>query len=279
MMILKSFYRKKRTKIYFIIFTSIFAIMALFFVSNAYYTKKGNEAYQNSFLMVSAPRDTFSSLMKIKNIKKVDLGVKIVYGSTWEIYQDDTSFLKENEIIAPFTAVTDKNLGDTITIQYNHQDFSFVLTNKSNSPSYSFRINSDAFNKITSDSFDFLYKIHLKNWFDYKKTKKELEKMLSLDEFDVHIYSQNITIKLDYEFILFVIDILSKIFTFLFFIIFSISLYNIYVDEKKIAHLYFCLGYSKSRILLNTWIKILSLLFLASILCCGVTVILMLFIL
>ncbi|MDE6284243.1 MAG: hypothetical protein K2M17_00675, partial [Bacilli bacterium] len=134
----------------------------------------------------------------------------------------------------------------------------------------------DVFNNITVDSTRFLYKIHLKNWFDNKNTRKELQKLFSLNENDIWIYLQNSEKTLDYEFILIVIGILSKAFTVLFFIIFSISLYNIYVDEKRISHLYFCLGYSKGRILFNTWKKIFSLLFLAFLICFSFTEILIL---
>ncbi len=235
-MIYKSFIRKKTTKIYFLLFIIFSLVFAFLTISRTLIIKKGNEAYQNSYIYFSSNEDI--DLSKEENIKKYN---KALYASDCSNNLVNIFVVKETPIINNNNQDKSTCTIDDITINYNIINSINIIENQ------------DLYELLEKEQTDYYYFISLKNWFKVQDTVKELN-----SKFNIDIYSEEHKIDdNNYKNIIFIFELFIKILFILFVIIVIISIINIIIDERKINKLYYSLGFSKVNIIIITLNKIL----------------------
>ena len=69
-MLLKSFWRKRSTKIYFMIYLLLGLVLSILMFTKNFYTQLDNKNYNGSFLYFMGDKNRLEKLKKIANVKK-----------------------------------------------------------------------------------------------------------------------------------------------------------------------------------------------------------------
>lgn len=236
--IYKSFFKKKSTKIYLWIFILLGITFSSLFIARKYLIRKGNEAYQNSYIYFSSKNEV--SLLNEKNIKR--------YNKAFEVDCNNplTSIFITNELPIIENEYSNNQCHvDAYTIEYTVQNRINVIEN------------DQLFKSLSKNPKEYFYFINLKNWFKKDKTIKKL-----IDKYHLEIGVEEYKIdSVNYKNIIFTFEIFIIIVEILFLILFLISIFNILVDEKKNNYLYHYLGYSKIKIFKITINKMFFIIF------------------
>lgn len=237
-MIYISFFKKKVTKIYLSIFLLLSIVFSSLFLARHCMIKKGNVAYENSYLYFNSSKNI--DLSKEKNIKKYNKAIAI-----------DCSNPLTNVFITKDTPILNDNyqnyikcMIDNYTIEYTMERSNNIIEDK------------NLFNYLSNKQNEYYYFISLNNWFKMKNSYKELS-----NKYQVEINVQENRIdSVDYKNVIVLFNIFINIVISLFIILSIISILNIIVDEKKNNTLYYSLGYSKRKICQITMNKIILIL-------------------
>ena len=254
-MILKSFFRKKTTKIYLFIFTFIFLAFNLIVIGRNYYAEKANESYDGSFIFWEQSKDaTIPNVDGIKNVQNA-----IIIGNHNFIVADDNYKLNENEILINND---NKDAIDKIKNDFSSSypmididNFNFVFTDDNINNNFLI-VNQNTFNKIVESDNNIVYIAQATDWINYEDVIYELNEEMNIE---VNAYIPTTSAN-DYSSLYNTFDIFLYLVVILFFILSIISILNIINDEKNSNFLYKTLGYSKIKKLLITGFKILILL-------------------
>lgn len=239
MIIYKSFYRKKSTKIYFFIFTIISLILLLLNNTREQFISKENEAYNNSFLYFESN----------KNIEFNDINNILSYNKTIPIYCDDIT----NIFITNSIPIINSDNNKEKVCNINEFTINYYVGSE-----YEIIPNEELYNSLTKENENYYYFIKLDNWHDYKKTVKELENKYNIS---INIVEENNDDN-DYRKPIFIFNILIIILIMLFILILILTIINIIIDEKNNNKLYKSLGFNKVYITIITINKIIMLLIL-----------------
>lgn len=255
-MTLKSFFRKKITKIYLFIIFLIFLIFLVLTFGKNYYIALNNKTYKNSFVVLETEEDIFNKLKKNKNIDSVK---NAIYLEDYNISLLEDKNLLDGEILIP--EFMKDNVGSELVFSYNNKEYVFnKFKYKDLSNNFIYYISSNDFKKI-KDNKNY-YIININDWSKQEKIVLKLEKKYNLkNSFVFTDYSGT-----DYSNMVVIFTIFTILNIVLFVIILLITLYNILEDEKKNSIMYECLGFKKSYIRFNNFIKIVILLISAFIL-------------
>lgn len=249
-MILKSFYKKRTTKIYLIILILSIVILGNLIVGQNYYIRKTNEIYDQSFIYISSNKKI--DFKNIDNIKSYKKSIRI----------NDMFFLisSENEtskdgIKLPSYLKNKYKIGDVLG--YNEL-IDFKVTDYYNQPYPSpiCYINEETLNKITENQKEYTYLVYLKDWFKRNTTIQYFEEEENAEVFSLKINKINV----DFTLMINNFKIYTKIMTVVFIIILIFVIKSIINEENKKISLYHYLGYSKLTIIKVEIINILSLL-------------------
>lgn len=248
-MILKSFYKKKSTKIYLIIFSLIFTIFGVVLIGKNYYTEKYNQNYSDAFLYVEAEGEmSFADIDGVSEVKEaIKNGIFVfTYSDVLELKDDEVSipdiwgdsyttidFETESGEVISFS-VSSYYESDAVTpIVYVNKNTLDILLDASQYHSYMLKLdNWDQHERIANEIFD-LYNV------------EPIAYMTSNSDIDYSSIVKNFS---TYTYIVIGIFILVSIFT----------VYNIIIDEKKKNYIYRSLGYTKSSVIRIQLINIVS---------------------
>lgn len=255
-MIIKSFFKKKTTKIYIVI-TILFAlVLSLSLNFRNYYNNIINDYFEGSFYYINIKdyNEVFSSIDKkyeldnLKQIKAVDSKFSEVL-----FYIDNN--LNDNEVGISKYFIDDGK---------DYSDISITKLNKEFIKNYNYdfdyqihAINSNTLNSIGSKYND-AYVFRLKEWslkddFD-KYCEEKLDRRFSL-------YSTPSSNKASkYVGIVNILSSIPLILSIIYFIVFIIMVINILNEDKNKNNIYSEIGYSKKVILKNNIIKIIIML-------------------
>ena len=268
-MIFKDFYRKKTSRIYFIILTLILTFLLILNYKRLEYIKTGNEKFITSTIDIATKEDVTEELLKIKNIKEVETGItgsNYPYRASKEggIFYFKNPSLKDNEIIM-YSLITDyfNKDGNIIEIPYKDETISFKV---------------DMYLDVNyKENYKIAY-IKLNDWFKHAKTEKEILKKINVAKLDLdvdemsdygHIENHEpILSSFDrgpslYEDYVTLFNIVYAVFGIIFLIILIVTIHNILIDEEKSTYLYYCLGFNNQKIKTNNLIKVGSLIILS----------------
>lgn len=259
-MIIKSFFRKKISKIYIFIFFIIFSFLYILNWSMNKYINYANEDYNGSYILLISDIDINLKLKKISNIKTIQTGIetKIEDEQIFLIFDDN---LSNNEIMIPILYKLDYDIGDKIFLTIDNVEQEFIIKGFSDETNSTIYYISNQI--INNNKNNYVYKLDLKNWTQREKTIKKINTQVKENEnFEIYHYQQKKS-NMDYDIIVnfFVYLILAIIIIFCF-LLFN-TIVNILEDETQINKLYNYLGFHKRLIIIISVIKILSLLLLS----------------
>lgn len=275
MLIFKSFYRKKSTKIYLAIITLIFtAVLAVFTLRN-YNMNQANYNFRKSYLMFEANKEELENIKNIKGIKKVTPCVKatILYTKL----SDETNTNTENLMLIENNSLKiGQGIGNyelqyifdfyTSQIYLNNTRLEFTINNfleEEKEINYKYlHISPTDFKNYASQVDKYTYIVNLEKWFNKGKVEKELQKEI-LTISNIEEYDYNVRI-LDYSLLnCLIFTILLVILSIIFMIVLIVNIKNILIDENKNTKLYICLGFHKSTIKKYHFLEIFSLILLS----------------
>ena len=75
MIILKSFYRKKNTRIYLTVITLIFTAIISLFIARSYNVDQANQNLSKSYLRFTANKEAINDIAKIKGISNINYSI------------------------------------------------------------------------------------------------------------------------------------------------------------------------------------------------------------
>lgn len=238
-MIYKSFFRKKSTILYFIIFLIISILFIILLRAKNYYIDLGNEFYEESYLKFFSPLNISFDDDRISN-----------FNQTIEI---DCNTPLTNIYISTSDPIFSKEMENKLVCQYNDYDIPYTLSGEGN-----IILNKNLYNLLDINKESYVYFIKLKNWFEIDKVKTDIEKKYntSVQVMEKQKDSNN------HKNVIKIFEVFIFTLKFLFIVILAISVINIIIDEKKINYLYYTLGFNKIEIVKITIIKILLVVFI-----------------
>lgn len=244
MLILKSFFRRKTTRNYIIIFTSIYFIMFILLLFKGYYIGLNNDANKNSYIYIDNEQD-FEILKNFKDIDNIEDGCLVNIDNQEYIFIKDDS-LKNNEIVVPNYS-EDLNVNDTLDFNYGKYSNLFVVKNKQEDK-YNFRfysVNSEQFNKILGEEDSSLIKIFtLKNWLKSNSLLKNMNKEMIGNTV---IFNSRASMA-NFEGIINLLNVFIVLCIIVFIILLFLSIFNIYMNDKKNNFMYEVVGISKMKV-------------------------------
>lgn len=244
MLILKSFFRRKTTKNHIIIFTSIYFIMFILLLFKGYYIGLNNDANKNSYIYIDNEQD-FEILKRFKDIDNIEDGCLVNIDNQEYIFIKDDS-LKNNEIVVPNYS-EDLNVNDTLDFSYGRYINEFVIKNKQEDK-YNFRfysVNSEQFNKILEEEDSSLIKIFtLKNWLKSNSILKNMNKGMVGNTV---IFNSRAAMA-NFEGIINLLNVFIGLCIVVFIILLFLSIFNIYMNDKKNNFMYEVVGISKMKV-------------------------------
>lgn len=275
MIILKSFYRKKNTRIYLTVITLIFTAIISLFMARNYNVDQANQNLSKSYLMFDANKDAIDDIAKIKGLNHITYGIKSTAYLTreeWDTYKEPRDLIliasqkvATNHAIANYEASfffymysSEFYLGtqkleftiDKFLEQKKEEDYNYLY------------INSSDFNNLSREVNEYTYIINVNKWLSRKNVIKELkEKIPSLKDFEEYEYNIK---TLDYsQMNILIFTVLLIALSIIYIIVLIINIKNILIDENRNTRLYQCLGFTNTIIKKYHTLEIISLLILS----------------
>lgn len=256
MMLIKSFFRKKTIKNYFIIFLLTFTLIFTSCFLKRFYIDKQNELYKTSYIWFYT-EDINIDEIKQENIKDVAEGIitnKGFFRKSDKVLDDEIIVpnikeyptLEERYHINDNFSLEDYNLNLRIKAKNDFDDLYYISVN-----------NFEKLNNSDSD-MEKIYIVTLKSYLP--ENQKDTENFLQ-DKFNIILgFKNNVQGRRNYLGRIKMINIFMIICVIFFSIVFVITLINIVVDEQKTNKLYYVIGYNKLKIVLIFISKVISLL-------------------
>lgn len=265
MMLLKSFFRKRTIKNYFIIFLLTFTLIFTSCFLKRFYIDKQNELYKTSYIWFYT-NDINIKEIKHENIKDVVVG----------LWLDRYTFVKSSqlsgdEIIVPNektfpTAEEIYHINDNFSLEEYNLNLRIIEKNEFDDLYY---ISENNFEKLNNSNMEKIYIVTLKSYLP--ENQKVTEDFLQ-DKFNIILgFKNNAQGRRDYLGRINMINLFVIICVIFFSIVFVITLINIVVDEQKTNKLYYVIGYNKVRIFLILISKVITLLILPLIVSLGIS--------
>lgn len=249
MIFLKSFYHKKSTKVYLIIITiTIIAIMSMFLYKNKIINME-NKANEYSYVFLYSKKEVDKSI--IENIKKDKNFRDYCEGISWTVQVKVDDNLTGNEIIIP--DYEEERMGDRYICR---EKFEFIVKDKYDSKNTFFvYVSREKYNELCDYYKNYGYIIYVNNWYKRKDIMNKLSENSDITVSAMPVFN----IEVDYDVIIYEINIFIKIILTVFVIVNIIVVVNIIHDQKYKIGVYKSLGYDRRRINKDQFINILSL--------------------
>lgn len=261
MMLLKSFFRKKTIRNYFIVFLLTFTLMFSSVLLKRFYIVKQNELYDTSYIYFNTDGIDINEI-KHEDIKDVVVGLwldndifvksdkvsddEIIVHNKRMVYNDGTNFSFEEVY----------QVNDNFPLEEYNLNLRIKEKNKFDDLYY---ISSNNYEKIKNSGVQKVYIVTLKSYFcDENKVEEYLQTKFNITT----LYKNNAQGRKDYLGRISMLNIFMVICLIFFGIVFIITLINIFIDEQKTNHLYFVIGYNKVRIFFIFISKLITLLVL-----------------
>lgn len=243
-LILKSFFRKKTTIIFLIIYTLIIISLLGLLYGLKLLNVKEKENYSDAFIYINS--SDFSKLKNISNINSYKLGLKLDDDYNFAIYNDN---LNNNEIIIPNNITRDDNI-----ITLSDTNISFIVKSKNESASL-YEISKEMYNSL-KENYDTVLIVYLNDYLKAETTIIDIKKEFNIDETSI----MSNKYKYNYGKYIFIVKLFIIVILLLFGIIVFFTSFNIIEEEKEKNDIYYKLGYEKVFLKLLNTIKIVLLL-------------------
>ena len=262
MLLLKSFLRKKTTKIYIVIFFILAVILIICNYGKNSLIDYANENYKGSFMYFESGDIPFQDVKNYSNIDDVYEAAVVKEGINYRfvpplaILDNDIS-LSDNQILLPEELKTEYNIGDVITLELKNQSIEFVVQGffDSKYSSFMYIVNDETISKIIETGIgEKIYFFTLKNWIYYESMPKNIEKDFGLEYVYLNIEQQN---NFNINPLLTTFNLFITMIIIIFLIIGVVTIFNVISDEHKKNTIYRSLGYSKAKTRVSTLAKVI----------------------
>ena len=243
-LILKSFFRKKTTIIFLIIYTLIIISLLGLFYGLKVLNVKEKENYRGAFIYINST--DISKLRNINNINSYKYGLKLDNEYDFAIYNEN---LKNNEIIIPDLISQDDN-----NITLANTNISFIVKGK-NESALLYEISKEKYDSL-KDNYDTVLIVYLDDYLKSEKTVVDIKKEFNNEETSL-ITNKH---KYDYSKYIFIVKVFIIVILLLFGIIVFFTSFNIIEEEKEKNDIYYKIGYEKIFLKLSNIFKIVLLL-------------------
>jgi len=266
MLIFKSFFRKKTTKVYLTLFSLLLFSIILLLSFKEYYVSLLKENYKESYLGLVADKKEINKLKKIKNIDNIseyligDINSDIEY-----LTLKSNDELKNNEIILSDHFISKYKINDIINVKINDFVYEFRVKDIKEIQLREALISKEYYELLNNKSTKYEYHLTLNNWIQKEKIIKKLNKSINiLDDYGLTVFNSGEN-KTNINNILAIINITLGVIIIIFFLIYIVSILNTLTDENKSNKLYFNLGYNRRKIIVINNLKMFLLLFSANV--------------
>lgn len=270
MLIYKSFFRKKTTKTYFIIYSLIVLVIGLLLSTKSILESKEKTLYYGSYILVNT--NNINELEKLPDIDKIYETIPIKVNGYYEIVliHDDKYNVNGNHVIIPIINKDEYKIKDKIFVDIDGKQVELIIDgydyiNGNNEILYT---SNDIINKYTKNSSK-SYLLMLKNWGKYNIVLKKLNKIKDINDIKIRSYSVNDSLN---TFIT-IVNIMLLVLIILFMIVLVITSINIIDDENKKNIIYSKIGYNKHKLKICNLVKIIMLILFSSIVSVNLTII------
>lgn len=253
-LILKSFFRKKTTRIFLIIYTLIIISLLGLFYGLKILNAKEKENYNGAFIYINST--SFSKLKNINNINSYKFGLKLDDEYNFAIYNYS---LNNNQIIIPDTFAHDKS-----TISLSGTNITFDVKDYNQSTSL-YEISKEMYDSL-KENYDVVLIVYLNDYLKSEKTIVDIKKEFNNEE-TVLMFNRH---KYDYGKYIFIVKVFILVISLLFGIIVFFTSFNIVEEENEKNDIYYKLGYEKIFLNLLNILKIILLLISSIILSSGI---------
>ena len=277
MIILKSFYRKKNTRIYLTVITLIFTAIISLFIARSYNVGQANQNLSKSYLRFTANKEAINDIAKIKGISNINYSIigYLINEETQNNPEQENRILifPDEQISMGYATACDDsfyvfnlNIPNATNIYVNHQKLNFNINNyikeQNKTNYYHLHINPNDFNNLSKEVNEYTYIINLNKWLSRKNVIKELkEKIPSLKDFEEYEY--NIKTQDYSQMNILIFTVLLITLSIIYIIVLIINIKNILIDENRNTRLYQCLGFTDKIIKKYYTLEITSLLILS----------------
>lgn len=275
MLLLKSFFRKKSTKIYLIVIPILIISITLFSAFYKYYLSLSKSIVPYSKILIITREDIFEKFSSDDDYIEVDEG--IVFKSNDEIAAELYMFeeleciivfpaskrkieLNDNEIAIGSKFLNNLDLiNKTVKLKHNNQKINFKVKTIYERNFKEILISDNKFEELINKSNIFAYTLKVKE-------KTIIDSLENINNFQLEegpIIYETFNNSPDYNLwkslkeLVTWLTIISYIMIIMFSIIFLIVLRNIIIDEYKIIHTERLLGFSKNQVRKSLFLKML----------------------
>lgn len=260
MLIYKSFFRKKTTKIYLVIYSLIILVIGLLLSSKMILSEKQQELYYGSNILIYI--NEIEKLNNVKNIDKIYKAIRVnVDGYNEMVMVYDEKYNVDNyDIVIPNIYKEQFKINDIIKVNFNNMILEFVVKEYDNMIGNNdiLYVSGDvieAYKKEQENS----YLITLKDWNMEDETVKELNKMNNIKDMSIRINNSSNS----YTTFINILNVMLIVIMVLFIIVLVITSFNIIEEENKKNLIYYKIGYRNKILKFYNLKKILMLLFFA----------------
>lgn len=268
MLIYKSFFRKKTTHIYFIVYTLIIFVICLLLSAKNILEIKDRELHYGSYLLIQT--DNIDRVNDNRNVSKVyeALEVKVDndYYSLVLINNEEYKIKGNNAIISPiYMSEYKENDKIIITIDSHQMELNVYSYDSKKGYNDVIFVSNELVQQYKSNK----YLITLKDW----NKKQDIINFLNDNDIETIYVRENMENNSIQTFIT-IINISMIVLIILFCIILVITSLNIVEDENKKNSIYSKIGYGKQKLKIYNFTKIIILILLSSVVSITLTVIL-----
>ena len=266
-LILKSFFRKKTTIIFLIIYTLIIISLLGLFYGLKVLNVKEKENYKGAFIYINST--DISKLRNINNINSYKYGLKLDNEYDFAIYKA----IKETENGVVMTNTAPEKLKKYIFINNCYQwknilisrddnnitlantNISFIVKGK-NESALLYEISKEKYDSL-KDNYDTVLIVYLDDYLKSEKTVVDIKKEFNNEETSL-ITNKH---KYDYSKYIFIVKVFIIVILLLFGVIVFFTSFNIVEEENGKNDIYYKLGFEKIFLNISNMLKIVLLLF------------------
>ena len=260
-MIISNFLKRTMTIIYILILIVAFLLIYIVTILDSNRVDFYNAQYQDAYIEFQS---TYEDLDRIKDIANIDtnivLGISTKINDTKELFWVDDS-LQDGELIAARKVFPDKQIGDKVVFEYYiPYEFTIVsFTPKNNALSY---ISKDALIAIEKYYDSIYYQVILRDWTKLDNTILKINENYLIERSEVNVRGYYNTDDLT------IYDIRYYIFRTILIALIILSIYfvvkELYKEDKENFYMYYCLGFTKKKLIFLGIIKLLLIITIAA---------------
>ena len=276
MIILKSFFRSKSSKIFLLIFTSLLITIFVLTSFGFYYSNFVTNVYKkNSYFIIKSEKEISKDLYQIKNLNNIQKVLLfdpefdenlnkytryfIDYGNDTIIAMSNNYNLKlnRNEIIIEipnggYESLKNINLiSNNISFRVDEQTIDFNIKTLSESVFSRIIINAELFDELFNKNILYSYTFSLNNYDDYDKINEQLKKIDgAIDVKFIQSYQNDKSINTVNELknVISILKYVTITISIIFFILFLVIIGNIIDEEFDKMYIERLIGFSKIQI-------------------------------